>query len=162
MAIVLKTPLKRVYFRIPERSCVTPSNMKRVQPEFTSINICQWIYCFSKSFRDDHAALFEISVSRSRNLLHRCYGRVKYAPYAMPCTTFYASQKHFQQQYIQFLDLLLFDFIRYESVTGHLQRSAGSAVFPWRPSSAISGRTDRQFNSISCRATERHERSTTG
>ena len=49
-------------------------------------------------FLDDHAALFEISVSRSRNLLHRCYGRVKYAPYAMPRTTFYASQKHFQQQ----------------------------------------------------------------
>ena len=45
-----------------------------------------------KFLETDHAALFEINVPRSRNLLHRCYGRVKYAPYAMPCTTFYASQ----------------------------------------------------------------------
>ena len=47
-----------------------------------------------------HAALFEISVSRSRNLLHRCYGvwtgeicAVRYATHNI-----LASQKPFKQQ----------------------------------------------------------------
>ena len=41
-------------------------------------------YCTWKSCWDDHAALFELSVSRSRDLLHCCYGWLNYAPYAMP------------------------------------------------------------------------------
>ena len=39
-----------------------------------------YYYCTWKSFWDDHAALFEITVLRPRNLLHRCYGQVNYAP----------------------------------------------------------------------------------
>ena len=62
--------------------------------------VASWISIFVSPtvFETITAALFEISVSRSRNFLHRCYGWVKYAPYAMPRTTFYASQKPFKQQ----------------------------------------------------------------
>ena len=60
----------------------------------THCNYCTW-----KSFWDDHASLFitvfEVSVLRLRNLSHCCYGRVNYAPHAMPCTAFVCVSKTF-------------------------------------------------------------------
>ena len=50
--------------------------------------------CTWKSFWDGHAALF-ISVLRSRNLLHLCYGRVNYTPHAMTGATFVHVSKTF-------------------------------------------------------------------
>ena len=62
-------------------------------------------YCTWTSFWDDHTALFEISVSRSRNLLHCCYGQVIYAPYAMPRTTFVRVSKTFPATIINYYEL---------------------------------------------------------
>ena len=54
------------------------------------INYCTW-----KFFWDNHAVLFKISASWSRNLLHRWYGRVKYGQYVMPRATFVHISKTF-------------------------------------------------------------------
>ena len=61
---------------------------------------CLWqtvlgLHCTWKSFWDDHAAMFEISVPRSRNLSHCYYGRGNYALHAIPRTTFVRVLKTF-------------------------------------------------------------------
>ena len=56
-----------------------------------------------KVFDDYHAALFQISVSRSRNLLHRCFGRVNYEPYAIATHNVRARLKNFSSKNIYLL-----------------------------------------------------------
>ena len=78
------------------RSCIfTRHAISKCNFRKSNVNYCTW-----KSFWDYHATLFEIP--RSRNLLHRCYGRVNYAPHAMPFTTFVRISKTFPATIICF------------------------------------------------------------
>ena len=99
---LLKTCWRRSVRTVKLRRLLLPGLLPwqpLTQGKQCQILITSWIsataYCTWKRFWDDHAALFEISVPRWRNLSHLCYRRVNYALDTMQRTTFIQVSKTF-------------------------------------------------------------------
>ena len=76
--------------------------------DWTNIHIdtvTQYLYLEMFLRRSHSTALFKISAPLLRNLSHHCYGRVNYAPHAMPHATFVRVSKTLPETKSIVLDL---------------------------------------------------------